>query len=564
MKTKLFFILLLSRLLLSGLSANAQTEECATMQNLEQQMLQDPSLKSKMELIERQTQEWLRNSPYSKLKNINTHNQNNKFSGKKNNGDRTLTSLCGYDNTYFTTIAAPAVLSQVVSPIPNCTNAGTYVTATGLVAGRVYRISTCGVNNFDTQISVYTAGGGLAVAHNDDWCGTQSEIYFNPLATGDYDILIDEFNCLNNSLCASLEVELVYTPRPVITIPVVVHVIHFGEPIGTGKNISDAQVQSQIDVLNEDLRRLNTDIITVAAAFRGVSDDPLIEFCLAAQDQFGNPTTGIDRWLGTQSAWDRPDIEFIVKPATIWDRDKYLNIWTVEFGGLYLGARGYGQFPGGAANTDGIVVLYQAFGRVGTLLPNYDLGRTATHEVGHWFNLRHLWGDESLCALDDSVSDTPIQAIPSSACQTFPVTDACSPNYPGIMFMNQMDYGYNQCRRMYTYGQAARMDATLFGSRISLQTSQGCISTVGIDETIPANYVTIFPNPSAGVFTIQMNNKFIGAELKIVNVYGEALFKKLISKNTEEINLSEFSNGIYFLIITTPSGVISKKLLAGN
>lgn len=559
MRTKLLNTLLLAFI---SMSLSAQTEECATMKNLQQQNLQNPTLKVKMDSIELQTQQWIKNNSYNKSSN-NNYNPN-KSTNEKNDGNNSVMSLCGYDNTLFTTIAAPTILNQIVSPSPNCTYGGEYVRVTGLVAGRVYRISTCGVNNFDTQISIYTAGGGLAVAHNDDWCGSQSEIYFNPLTSGSYDILIDQYNCVTNTLCASLAVELWYTPRPVITIPVVVHVIHFGEPIGTGRNLSVAQIQSQIDVLNEDFRRLNSDIITVAAAFRGASDDPLVEFCLAVQDEFGNPTTGIDRWLGTQSSWDVATIETDIKPISIWDRNKYLNLWTLEFGGSDIGTLGYAQFPGGLANTDGIVMLYNAFGRVGNLQPNYALGRTCTHEVGHWLNLKHIWGDESACAQDDFCNDTPLQTVSSSGCQTFPVTDACSPSYPGVMFMNYMDYGYHQCRRMYTFDQASRIDATLFGSRLSLQTSPGCNFTTGTQENILNSSITVFPNPSTGIFSILMNDQLKGSELKITNVIGAIIFISKISETMEIVNLSKFTNGVYFITITSPYGVVSKKLVLEN
>ena len=271
MKKILFLIICL---IFSGI-ISAQTEKCGTMQNLEEMLLKDPSLKFRMDSIEIETQQWIKNSSNSRLKNYNFQNPINKATKEDNNGHSSTMSLCGYDNNYYKTIAAPTTLNQIVSPSSNCTYGGEYVRITGLIAGKVYRISTCGVDNFDTQLSIYTTGG-YASAHNDDACGgSQSEIYFNPLATGTYDVLIDQWDCTSNTLCASLQVELVYTPRAVITIPVVVHVIHFGEPIGTGRNISDAQILSQIDVLNRDFRRDNMDIFTVPAAFRGVSDDPL-------------------------------------------------------------------------------------------------------------------------------------------------------------------------------------------------------------------------------------------------------------------------------------------------
>ena len=140
--------------------------------------------------------------------------------------------------------------------------------------------------------------------------------------------------------CASLDVELWYIPRPVITIPVVFHIFHSGEAIGTGTNISDVRIQSQIDALNEDFGRYNLDILSTPAAFRGVSADPLIQFCLAQQKQDGTPTNGIMRYPISQENLSSLPVELqcinyllienFLKPNTIWNRDKYLNIWVSD------------------------------------------------------------------------------------------------------------------------------------------------------------------------------------------------------------------------------------------
>lgn len=550
MKKQLLIILMP---VIFGINMNAQTEPCGTMQNLENKIKIDPALKEKMEASEKRTQEWLKNNSRTKSPNVIKSNDNKSL--------RSVMSLCGFDNAYFTTIVAPSVINQKVSPSPNCTYGGEYVQVTGLVAGNVYRISTCGVNNFDTQLSVYTAGGGQAVAFNDDWCASQSEIYFNPRTSGSYDILIDEYGCLSNSLCASLEVELFYIPRPVITIPVVVHVIHYGESIGTGRNISNAEIQSQINVLNEDYRRFNSDINSTPAAFRGVSDDALIEFCLAQQDEFGNPTTGIDRILGSQAAYSNSDMEIFVKPSTYWDATQYLNVWTCDLTG---GLLGYAQFPAQLATspqTDGVVIKYSSFGTISSASP-YDLGRTSTHEVGHWLNMRHIWGDESACAADDFVDDTPLEGDKNFGIPTFPLTDACSPNYPGIMFYNYMDYCDDISLSMFTFGQTSRMDATLFNERIGLQTSVGCNApTLGIIESAFANSIKVYPNPSVGYFTIQMNDKLKTAELKITDAIGKMILSQSLVNNFEEINLSEYPNGIYFISISSTYGVVNKKLI---
>lgn len=537
-----------------GLTVNAQSQKCGTMENLEAIQKKQPEVIQNMLEIEKFTQEWIKNNPNAKKQIPYQPSETNDKSGELQKK-----SLCGYDNTYFTSVAAPTSVGQSVFPSPNCTFGGEYVRVTGMVAGRVYRVSTCGVNNFDTQITIWTANGGYSVAHNDDWCGTQSEIYFNPLSNGNYDILIDEYNCISNSLCANLEVELVYTPRPVITIPVVVHVIHYGESIGTGRNISVAQIQSQIDVLNEDFRRLNSDIYSTPSAFRGTSDDPLIEFCLAQQDEFGYPTTGIVRWLGSQQTWSLADIESIVKPNTIWNRNSYLNIWTLEFTNTSL--LGYAQPPGGSASTDGVVIRYDAFGTTGNVNPPFNLGRTSTHEVGHWLNLRHIWGDENACAQDDFVADTPMQTVESSDCPSFPTTDACSPNFPGIMFLNYMDYSDDDCLSVFTYGQASRMDAALFGPRVGLLSSVGCNpSTVNIDNIELSKKVSIYPNPTLGKFTIELQG-IHRANIIIINIWGERVFESQINNQHSSIDISEQPNGIYIAKITSNNGMTTKKII---
>src|SRR5690606_33494061 len=198
----------------------------------------------------------------------------------------------------------------------------------------------------------------------------------------------------------------------VITIPVVVHVIHSGQSIGVGANISDAQVISQITVLNQDYRR--------AANSPGYNTDPVgadteIQFCLAQRDPQGNPTNGINRVNLGNTTWNEYNVQTILKPNTYWDPTKYLNIWVCQFGGDLNQTLGYAQFPtgtglpglgGGSSGsvTDGVIIGYQYFGSsslaAGSYAPPYDKGRTTTHEVGHWLGLRHIWGDNSSCTVN--------------------------------------------------------------------------------------------------------------------------------------------------------------------
>ena len=262
----------------------------------------------------------------------------------------------------------------------------------------------------------------------------------------------------------------------IITIPVVVHVV-YNTP---AQNISDAQVQSQMAVLNEDYRRLNADVSLTPSYFMPFATDARIQFQLAVRDPNCNPTTGITRTPTTVTAFSYSNngVKFATSGGhDAWPRDKYLNIWVCNLGN---GLLGYAQFPGGPANTDGVVILYTAFGR-GTqfaLLPSYNKGRSATHEVGHWLNLRHIWGDDNgACTGSDLCNDTPNQGNSNFGCPANP-TISCSNGPNGDMFMNFMDYTDDACMFMLTPDQSARMEATLMGLRNPLLSSDGLIPPV--------------------------------------------------------------------------------------
>ena len=252
----------------------------------------------------------------------------------------------------------------------------------------------------------------------------------------------------------------------VVTIPVVVHVVYNK----AAENITDAQVQSQITALNEDYRKLNTDVSKVPAAYKSLASDAGIEFCLAQRDPNGNATTGIIHKKTTLTSFSTDDG---VKSSSTggddtWDASKYLNLWCCNLGG---GLLGYAQFPGGDASTDGVVILYSSFGSGGSAVSPYNKGRTATHEVGHWLNLHHIWGDAN-CG-NDLVTDTPTQQAANYGCPTFPHV-TCSNGTNGDMFMDYMDYVDDACMLMFSTGQVARITATVNGSRASLKTSLGC------------------------------------------------------------------------------------------
>lgn len=271
------------------------------------------------------------------------------------------------------------------------------------------------------------------------------------------------------------------------TLPVVVHVVHNGEAVGKGANISQAQIQSQLDVLNEDYRNRNADGALVPAPFQPLRADAQFQFVLAVRDPSGRllPEPGIDRVDRTALSlpappYDLPTVESTIKPATDWNPEQYLNIWVLDLGTTVLG---YAQFPdntaglaglspsGGDAATDGVVIAYAAFGRVGTLFPNYNKGRTLTHELGHWLGLLHVWGDSN-CG-DDYCADTPTQETSNIGCRTFPHV-SCSNGPTGDMFMNFLDYSDDACLQLFTGDQKGRMQDVLAAGtprRASLLTS---------------------------------------------------------------------------------------------
>ena len=207
--------------------------------------------------------------------------------------------------------------------------------------------------------------------------------------------------------------------RAVVTIPVVFHVV-YGT---TAENISDAQIQSQLAILNADFRKLNADASLIPAAFSGVASDVEIQFCLATVDPNGAATTGIVRKSTTVASFSSNNaVKYTANGGSnAWPAASYLNFWVCDLGSSLLG---YAQFPGGAAATDGVVCNYTAVGNIGTASAPFNKGRTATHEVGHWLNLRHIWGDAT-CG-SDLVSDTPTHNTSNTGCPAYPHYSTCT------------------------------------------------------------------------------------------------------------------------------------------
>jgi hypothetical protein len=249
----------------------------------------------------------------------------------------------------------------------------------------------------------------------------------------------------------------------VTVIPVVVHVVYRT----TAENISDAQIKSQITVLNKDYRKANPDISKLPSVFKSLAADARIEFELATTDPNGKATNGIVRKKTTKTGFT--DNNGVKKASTggtpAWPSDRYLNLWVCKLNG---GLLGYAQFPGGPAATDGVVITHTGFGTNGTAAAPFNLGRTATHEIGHWLNLRHIWGDDGNgCNGDDFVSDTPNCAGANFGKPTFPHI-TCNNGPKGDLFQNYMDYSDDAAMFMFTKGQVIRMQTCLDGDRSSI------------------------------------------------------------------------------------------------
>ena len=294
-------------------------------------------------------------------------------------------------------------------------------------------------------------------------CGVMENLEFRKQQDPDLDKRMQQIEAFTQNKIQEMQMNRV--DGNIITIPVVVHVIYRT----SAENISAAQIQSQIDVLNEDFRRTNSDADNTWSQ----AADMEIQFCLASVDENGNATTGITRKSTTRTSWGTNDAMKSSAQGGVdpWDTSQYLNMWVCNIGG---GILGYAQFPGGSAATDGVVMGPQYFGSSAKgsgfyLSSPFDLGRTTTHEVGHFLNLRHIWGDSN-CG-NDFVADTPTHQTSNGGCPVGRVSCGSTD-----MVQNYMDYTNDSCMNLFTQGQKDRMRAVLEagGVRRSLALSDKC------------------------------------------------------------------------------------------
>ncbi|MFK8102138.1 MAG: M43 family zinc metalloprotease, partial [Saprospiraceae bacterium] len=320
---------------------------------------------------------------------------------------------------------------------------------------------------------------------------------------------------------------------PIINIPVVVHVIHSGEAVGSGSNISEARIQAQIDVLNEDFLAMNANFNNTPPQWAGAAGNPEIQFCLASVDPAGNPSNGITRdniqVTGTNS--NNSNIENVIKPQTTWNSNLYYNIWTVAIPGTGAngGVTGYAYYPNNGTiggNVDGSVVDWRWFGGPGF---GQSGDKTLTHETGHYLGLRHTFNGNS-CGADDNIADTP--NIDAGTSNYVPGLNCSLNNFPAgptscgnaHMYVNYMDYvNDDDCYTSFTNNQISVMRAVLngtagqfgFGSRLPLANNSAAVCT----NTSLLNDAGISGITTPGAFTCSSGSDLVTPVVTLTN-YG--------------------------------------------
>lgn len=379
--------------------------------------------------------------------------------------------------------------------------------------------------------------------------------------------LVDAENILQNALSNSS-----YKRKAdLITIPVVVHVVYHTDE----ENVSDLQIQSQIDVLNDDFQLLNADQLSSSHPFYEDAANCEIEFCLAKTDPDGKAHSGITRTFTDSTKFAGIDSEKFSSDGghDNWDPTRYLNMWVCNLD-EQIGTLGYASFPSDLEDfpdEDGVVIHFRCFGTTGAAgtgdFEDNDLGRTATHEVGHWLYLEHIWGDDE-CG-SDKVNDTPPQEWDNGGCPDFPrnANNKCGSDKNGEMYMNYMDYVDDACMVMFTNGQNKRMKSAIDSFRPKLLKTPSCSTVSAIGYTASNNLeATLYPNPSKGIFSLDIANlNSRNAQVIITNTLGETVYTCLIQKQqgdiTKTFNLESLAEGMYIIGVTTNNKSFTNRLV---
>lgn len=380
-------------------------------------------------------------------------------------------------------------------------------------------------------------------------------------------------------------------------IPIVFHIVldqNQLNQLGGTSGIAE-RVQSQIEVLNKDFNAANADSSLIPAAFKPLYGNMGIKFSLAHKAPNGNYSPGYEIITTTKSGFDIQngttgtgyycsDAKFTSSGgADAWDTKKYINVWILNITPLGIGGIGtpppYPAYGGTSIfpwNEQGIVISYMAFGKRTSSSQFFPLnaaiaGRTLVHEMGHFFNLLHPFGMSTMnnktCTDDDGVSDTPLESGPTqSICPSFPLLDTCSKTFPGVMYMNHMDYSADTCRTMFTKEQAARANLELAGGgyREQLGNDPGLIYwwSSSVENVAANNAVSVYPNPATNACTINCNDA-VAKRIDIFNNLGQVVYSITPAANETILHadLSNLAKGMYIIKCSFANTTATTKLL---
>lgn len=357
-----------------------------------------------------------------------------------------------------------------------------------------------------------------------------------------------------------LALSTITLPAQWVTFPVVFHVLYGNAQ----QNIPDSVLQHQLDVLNEDYQALNADLVNVPAVWQPIIGNMNIGFEFATTDPQGNPSIGIER-RAVPSTQITPTTahSFAQGGLDPWPDTAYLNIWVYNWG---VGFLAYSPFPDSNPNTLQYLDLHWL--AVGRNDPNnqapYNKGRSATHELGHFFGLRHIWGDDgSACSGDDGIPDTPNQAGETYGCYSpgTILSDACTPTADGKMWMNFLDYTDDACMCFFTQGQVVEMTSIINSYYMSF------LGPAGIHHSPGENFSSynVFPSPSAtGIFQVNRSDYNTTTSVEVYDLQGRMIVAPAYFENgstTLQLDLSSYAEGVYTIVIRSDAAVENKRVI---
>lgn len=320
----------------------------------------------------------------------------------------------------------------------------------------------------------------------------------------------------------------------------VVHVVYHEAE----ENISDAQIRSQIVALNRDFQNLQADLSDVDASFINGIGNPNINFVLVEE-----PELAIKRIATDVVVFGNKNISSTSSGGFDgWDSDLYFNIWV---GNLLPGVKGWAVTDASSQTNVGVVIDYEYFGTEGTALPDYDLGRTLVHEVGHWLELQHLEGALGSCFTDDDILDTPIQNTAITSCSG--TQEQCGNK---IMTQNFMQIGEDACLLFFTSGQVAKMRETLLSDHSSLINNANEILALlnGLNQLTQLNYIE-------GKLMIKVNQPGL-YDIQLINLEGQAVvnFEQQFIREDYSKEIKELNEGIYLVHIKSAENYVTQRI----